>query len=182
MKKLTLEEISEQRLTPDSLQTAERVPVYALLDNIRSLYNVGSMFRTADAARIEKMLLCGITGYPPRKELDKTALGATDTVPWEYHPDAISVVEQLKAQQIPIVVLEHTTKSAPHWSFDFPFPCCLVVGHEVWGIQQEILEKADYAIEIPMFGAKHSLNASVAFAIAVYDALAKFKQVKGYPL
>ncbi|MCB0299576.1 MAG: TrmH family RNA methyltransferase, partial [Calditrichaeota bacterium] len=72
MKKLTLEEISEQRLTPDSLQTAERVPVYALLDNIRSLYNVGSMFRTADAARIEKMLLCGITGYPPRKELDKT--------------------------------------------------------------------------------------------------------------
>jgi tRNA G18 (ribose-2'-O)-methylase SpoU len=178
MKKLSLEEIEVQRIQPEQLTDIERFPIYAMLDNIRSLYNVGAMFRTADAARIEKMLLCGITGYPPRKELDKTALGATETVPWEYFPDPLTAIHQLKSQGVQIVALEHTTKSVPHWEFDFQFPSCVVVGHEVWGIQDEILQHADAAIEIPMFGSKHSLNVSVAFSIVVYDMLAKYKQVK----
>ena len=171
MKKLTLEEIGQQRLRPGAARSAARFPIYVLLDNIRSLYNVGAIFRSADAARVEKLLLCGITGRPPRREIDKTALGATDTVPWEYHPSGLEAVKQLKAQGIPVIALEHTTESRPHWECRYTFPSCLVIGNEVWGIQDEILDLADLAVEIPMFGAKHSLNAGVAFGIMIYDML-----------
>ena len=176
MKKLDIGEISERRLTPQDAQEVKRFPIYVLLDNIRSLYNVGSIFRTADAARIEKLIICGITGKPPRKEIDKTALGAVETVPWEYYPNAIDVLSNLKAQGIPILALEHTSESKPHWEFKYDFPCCLVIGNEVWGIQDEILEYVDHAIEIPMYGAKHSLNASVAFGIAIYTMIEKYLQ------
>lgn len=172
MKKLALEEIGRRRLSAEQARQAPRFPIMALLDNIRSLYNVGSIFRTADATRLEKLYLCGITGRPPRKEIDKTALGAAETVPWEYHPNPAEVLQGLKARGVAIVALEHTNESRPHWEIEFPFPCCLVIGNEVWGIQEEVLQYADAAIEIPMFGAKHSLNASVAFGIAVYEMLA----------
>jgi len=174
MKKLALEEIGRRRLSAEQARQAPRFPIMALLDNIRSLYNVGSVFRTADAARVEKLYLCGITGRPPRKEIDKTALGAAETVPWEYHPNAVEVLQSLKAQGVAIVALEHTSESRPHWEIEFPFPCCLVIGNEVWGIQEEVLQCADAAMEIPMFGAKHSLNASVAFGIAVYEMVARY--------
>jgi len=169
MKKLDLDEINQQRLSPEEVLNAPRFPVTVLLDNIRSLYNVGSIFRTADAARVEKLFLCGITGYPPRKEIDKTALGAVETVPWEYFPEAADVLKNLKRQNIPIVALEHTSESKSYWE-----PCCLVLGNEVWGIREELLEYADTAIEIPMFGAKHSLNASVAFGITIYEIIGKY--------
>lgn len=115
MKKLALEEIGRRRLSAEQARQAPRFPIMALLDNIRSLYNVGSIFRTADAARVEKLYLCGITGRPPRKEIDKTALGAAETVPWAYHPDAVEVLQSLKARGIAIVALEHTSESRPHW-------------------------------------------------------------------
>lgn len=175
MKKLTINEIGEMRLRPHAARRADRFPIYVLLDNIRSLYNVGAIFRTADAIRVEKLLLCGITGKPPRREIDKTALGATDTVPWEYHQDGVAAAKALKAQGIPIIALEHTSESQPHWDTDYPFPCCLVIGNEVWGIQDELLAIADMAVELPMYGAKHSLNASVAFGILGYDVLQKLK-------
>lgn len=174
MKKLALEEIGRRRLSAEQARQAPRFPISAVLDNIRSLYNVGSIFRTADAARVEKLYLCGITGRPPRKEIDKTALGATETVPWEYHPNAGEVLQNLKERGVKIIALEHTSESRAHWEIEFPFPCCLVIGNEVWGIQDEVLQYADAAMEIPMFGAKHSLNASVAFGIAVYEMVARY--------
>jgi tRNA G18 (ribose-2'-O)-methylase SpoU len=174
MKKLDLEEIAQQRLSPVEASTAPRFPIYVLLDNIRSLYNVGSIFRTADAARIEKLYLCGITGYPPRREIDKTALGAQETVPWEYYANAVDILKELKQKKIPVIALEHTRESKSYWEYQYDFPCCLVIGNEVWGIQEKLLKFVDAAIEIPMFGAKHSLNASVAFGVAVYEMVGKY--------
>ena len=174
MRKLELHEINKKRISPDKISHAKRLPVYVLLDNIRSLYNVGSIFRTADAARVEKLILTGITGRPPRKEIDKTALGASETVPWEYDPSAIDALKHLKKQGIPIIILEHTDSNVEYGKMDFPFPCCLVLGNEVSGIQEEILGLADACIEIPMFGTKHSLNVSVAFGIVIYEILQQF--------
>ncbi|GAB4366514.1 MAG: RNA methyltransferase [Calditrichia bacterium] len=171
MRKLTFEEITARRLSPEHMKTVQRFPLYGFLDNIRSLYNVGSIFRTADAVRLSKLYLTGITGHPPRREIDKTALGAVETVPWEYHADPLLLVKNLKQQQIKIVVLEHTSHSLPYNQIQYTFPCCLVVGNEVFGIRDEIVEQADYAVEIPMFGSKQSLNVTVAFGIVIYEML-----------
>ncbi len=174
MKKLSLDEIGQNRLSPESARSENRFPIYVLLDNLRSLHNVGSIFRTSDAVRVKKLILSGITGYPPRREIDKTALGAVETVPWSYASSGIDAVKELRSEGIPIIALEHTTESKPHWEIDYPFPCCLVIGNEVFGVQDEILELVDICIEIPMFGAKHSLNASVAFGIVVYSMLSTY--------
>lgn len=174
MRKLELHEINRNRVSPDKISGLKRLPVYVLLDNIRSLYNVGSIFRTADAARVEKIILTGITGTPPRKEIDKTALGASETVPWEYKHSPASALEGLKKQGIPIIILEHTDSNIEYKKMDFPFPCCLVLGNEVNGIQEEILGMSDASIEIPMYGTKHSLNVSVAFGIVIYEVLDQF--------
>lgn len=174
MRKLALPEISQKRISPDAISRAKRLPVYVLLDNIRSLYNVGSIFRTADAARVKKLILTGITGKPPRKEIDKTALGASETVPWEYNISAEDALKHLKKQGIPIIILEHTDSNVEYRKMDYPFPCCLALGNEVYGIQEEILSLADACIEIPMFGTKHSLNVSVAFGVVIYEMLHQF--------
>jgi len=174
MKKLSLQEINQKRIPPKKISQIERFPIIAMLDNIRSLYNVGSIFRTADAARMQKLILTGITGHPPRKEIDKTALGAVETVPWEYQPDGIQAVKQLKKQKIPIIILEHTDSNREFKKVEYPFPCCIVVGNEVQGIQEEIVELSDMSIEIPMFGSKHSLNVSVAFGIVIYEILYQY--------
>ena len=146
-----------------------------LLDNVRSLHNVGAMFRSADAAGVAELILCGITGRPPRPEIEKTALGATETVPWRYEKDALAAICQLKAAGVTIVALEHTAESRPFWSVAYPTPVCLVVGNEVWGVQESLLEAVDLAVEIPMLGAKHSLNAGVAFGVAVYELVAQIR-------
>ncbi|HTK83242.1 MAG TPA: RNA methyltransferase [Bacteroidota bacterium] len=170
MKKLSHEEIARHRFSSEQLQREERLPIYALLDNVRSLYNVGSMFRTADGARIAKMVLCGYTPSPPRKEIEKTALGATTTVPWEHMKDPQDALRQLKSLGIPLCVLEQTDTSTPYHSLrKTDFPLCLVVGNEITGVRKEILDQADRAIEIPMYGMKQSLNVAVAFGIAVFD-------------
>ena len=174
MKKLTLEEIDQQRVRPDEYDSVERFPIYVLLDNIRSLHNVGSIFRSADAARVSRLYLCGITGVPPRPEIGKTALGATETVPWEYRKDAAAVLDELRDQNCRIVALEHTDRSVAHRKARYDFPCCLVIGNEVWGVQEELLEKTDLAVEIPMYGSKHSLNVSVAFGVAMDQILSQF--------
>ena len=176
MRKLELHEITQKRISPDKISSLKRMPVYVLLDNIRSLYNVGSIFRTADAARVEKIILTGITGKPPRKEIDKTALGASETVPWEYEHSGGKALNQLKNQGIPIIILEHTDSNVEYKKMNFPFPCCLVLGNEVSGIQNDILEQADACIEIPMYGTKHSLNVSVAFGIVIYEMLDQYLQ------
>ena len=143
--------------------------VYVLLNNIRSLHNVGSIFRTADGAGVKKLFLCGQTGYPPREEISKTALGAEEVVPWEYHIDPIDCIKKLKNRGIQMVALEQTKKSIDYSKFKPKHPICLVLGHEIDGISEEILELCDAAIEIPMNGEKKSLNVSVAFGVAIYS-------------
>lgn len=169
MKKLSLQEISAQRLRPQAALQANRFPLYVLLDNIRSLYNVGSIFRTADALRVQKVILTGITGKPPRKEIDKTALGAVDSVPWEYIADARQAVTNLKNQGVTIYALEQTSDSQKHWGQRYRLPCCLIIGNEVFGVSEVLLPFIDAAIEIPMYGSKHSLNAGTAFGVAGYE-------------
>ena len=143
--------------------------IYVLLNNIRSLHNVGSIFRTSDGARVKKIFLCGQTGYPPREEITKTALGAEECVPWEYYIDPIDCIKKLKKRGIRIVALEQTKKSIDCTKFKPKYPLCMVVGHEIDGVQDKILSLCDAVIEIPMYGKKRSLNVSVAFGIAVYE-------------
>ncbi|MBN1879974.1 RNA methyltransferase [bacterium] len=151
-----------------------RFPIYAVLDNIRSLYNVGSIFRTADASRIDTLHLCGITGRPPRKEIAKTALGAQDTVPWEYYPNAVDSVTSLKNRGVTVIGVEHTDVSTPLWNCVFSFPVAFVFGYEVEGISSETLESCDSVIEIPMYGYKGSLNVGNSCAIVLYEALRRY--------
>ena len=170
VRKLTHEEINRQRLPKDRAPDAPRSPIIGMLDNIRSLYNVGSMFRSADGAFISSLYLCGYTPKPPRKGIQKTALGATKTVPWQFFPSPLEAMNAARAEGARICVLEHTTGSTPyHQVRKADFPICLVVGNEITGISPEVIATADMAIEIPMYGTKQSLNAAVAFGIALFE-------------
>lgn len=177
MRKLTHVEIAKLRFTKEQLTNESPFPIYVLLDNIRSLYNVGSIFRTSDGTRITKLFLTGYTPYPPRKEINKTALDSTQTVAWEYYKNPIEAIEKLKAEKIKICLLEHTTQSQPYFNITKnDFPLCLVVGNEITGVSKEIIELADIAIDIPMFGLKQSLNVAVAYGIAVFELVRALKQ------
>lgn len=170
MRKLTHDEIARSRLSPEQLQREERFPVYVLLDNIRSLYNVGSIFRTADGARVSRLFLSGYTPRPPRKEIEKVALGATESVPWEYVQNPHPLIHDLKSRGIRLCVLEHTDASKPYTSLSRKdFPLCLVIGNEITGVSKDIIAEADDAVEIPMYGMKQSLNVAVAFGIAAFE-------------
>ncbi len=176
MKKLKLEELG--RISIPEFKEAEKTPVCIVLDNIRSLHNVGSAFRTADAFRIEKMFLTGITGTPPHREIQKTALGATDSVVWEYVENTSEVVRILKAQHYAIIAVEQTTESIPLDRF-IPDPAkkyCLVFGNEIHGVSEEVIAAADLALEIPQTGTKHSLNISVCLGIVVWEVFRKLKR------
>lgn len=168
MRKLTFDEIQRQRLATGEAATAPRSPIRAILNNVRSLYNVGSIFRTADAFWMDRLFLTGYTPRPPRREIEKTALGATQTVPWEYVQDPINAIDLCRQEGWEIFAVEQTTTSAP-----LPVPIgatakvALVFGNEVSGIDADVLAACDRAVEIPMRGTKHSLNVAVAFGIAV---------------
>jgi len=165
MRKLTHAEILNRQAT-DSRNPP--LPFSVLLNNIRSLHNVGSIFRTSDGAGVEKIWLCGITGYPPQAGITKTALGAEKRVAWEYRQDAINLLKELRAQGYQIVFLEQIDRSIPYHSFTPRSPVCLVVGNEIEGVSGELLDLCDYAVEIEMAGIKNSLNVSVAFGVAAY--------------
>ena len=165
MRKLTHAQIVDRQVARSQ---SVRIPVSVVLDNIRSLHNVGAIFRSADGAGIEKLWLCGITGYPPQGEIAKTALGAEESVAWEYAEDAIEVVRQHKARGYQIVLLEQVDTSISYDEFIPDKPVCLVVGNEVDGIMDELEQLADAALEIPMAGVKNSLNVAVAFGIVAF--------------
>ncbi len=171
LRKLEFEEIYAQRPDLEKLATVPPHPFVAVLDNIRSLHNVGSMFRTADAVHLQHLYLCGITGRPPRDEIRKTSLGAEESVPWTFAKDAARVITDLKQNGYQIVALEHTNQSVDFRQADYQFPVCFIIGHEYLGVQNHLVEMADLAVEIPMFGIKQSLNVSVAFAVMVYELL-----------
>lgn len=170
MRKLTHDEISLKRSTIETLDTVKKLPVYVLLNSIRSNYNVGSIFRTSDGAMIEKLFLCGYTPCPPKKDVMKTALGSTESVKWEYVKDAKSVIGRLKNDGVKIVALELTDTGSPYYQISkSDFPICLVVGNEITGVSQELLDFCDASIEIPQYGIKQSLNVAVAYGIAVFE-------------
>ncbi|MFH1941396.1 MAG: RNA methyltransferase [bacterium] len=156
-------------LSIEAFQRIPRCPVFVLLDNLRSAFNVGSIVRTADCALVEKIIFCGITAHPPHKKLDKTSLGALPYVPWEYRKTVAEAATELKEKGIPIVALELTNRSRVIWEYRFPMPLALVLGNEALGVSREVLDLADEIVEIPMLGYKNSVNVAVAFGIAVYE-------------
>ncbi len=170
MKKLTHDEISLNRSTLDSIHKVEKLPVYVLLDNIRSNYNVGSIFRTSDGAMIEKLYLCGYTPHPPKKEILKTALGSTESVNWEYVKDPKEIVLSLKNKGVKIYSLELTDRSKNYYDVSTEdFPICIIVGNEITGVSQDLIDLCDHSLEIPQYGIKQSLNVAVAYGIAIFE-------------
>ena len=168
--------IEMERLTPEEYREAEKVPLVLVLDNVRSLHNVGSLFRTADALRIDSLCLCGITGTPPHPELHKTALGAEEAVEWLYYKDTGDALRQLKAIDAFIISLEQAEGSVPIEGLhlmelsDKPL-VALVVGNEVEGVAQDVIDLCDATVEIPQRGTKHSMNVSVAGGIALWETV-----------
>jgi 23S rRNA (guanosine2251-2'-O)-methyltransferase len=173
MRKLKLEELG--RISAIDYKTAQKIPVTIVLDNLRSLHNVGSAFRTADAFLVEKIVLTGITGTPPNREIHKTALGATDSVPWEYISDARSAVQALKESGYTVLIVEQTDHSVKlqQLQIEKGQKYALVFGNEVHGISDEVVPLADAALEIPQAGSKHSLNVSVCLGIVAWTFFEK---------
>jgi len=174
MRKLFNEELG--RLSVGEFKEASKIQVVVVLDNIRSQNNIGSVFRTADAFRLEGIFLCGITATPPHREIHKTALGATESVHWEYYPDTVTAVTVLKEKGYLILSVEQAEGALSLENIQL-YPdqkYALVFGHEVRGIEQKVLDLSDNCIEIPQYGTKHSLNISVAAGIVIWEVFRKF--------
>lgn len=148
-----------------------RQPLHVVLDNLRSAFNVGSIFRTSDAGGVEHLYLCGVTAHPPHEKLAKTALGATETVPWSYHRSTARAVTEIRRRGIPVVALENLAGTLSHLEFSWPRPVGLVLGHEVEGVAPEVLGLCDHTVHIPMLGRKKSLNVATAYGIVLYEVL-----------
>ena len=168
-RKLYTEEI--QRISIDDFKKENKLPLVMILDNVRSLHNVGSVFRTADAYRLEKVILCGITCTPPNAEIHKTALGAEFSVEWEYEQDTIKAVEKLKQEGYLLYAIEQAEGSImlPDFKTETGQRYAVIMGNEVKGVQQEVINQCHGCIELPQFGTKHSLNVSVTAGIVIWD-------------
>jgi len=175
MRKLKTNELN--RLDIESFKKAKKKPLTIVLDNIRSLNNIGSVFRTADAFRIEQILLCGITARPPHREIQKTALGATASVDWKYFKNINDAVKKLREMGYQIIALEQADESVSLHNFmpENDKKYALILGNEVNGVSEEVVNSADYCLEIPQFGTKHSFNVTVSAGIAIWDILLKLK-------
>lgn len=180
MRKRTMEELG--RKSQEDFRKAEKSPLLIVLDNIRSMHNVGSVFRTADAFLLQGIYLCGYTPFPPHRDIRKTALGATETVDWTYFPHALDALDQLKQQGYTIWTVEQGTGSLMLDQVEAPLPqpLALVFGNEVSGVQDAILRHSDACLEIPQLGMKHSLNISVSAGIVIWDLFCKLhREVPG---
>lgn len=166
-----LRTIEMQRLSVEQFREADKLPLIVVLDDVRSLYNVGSVFRSCDAFRVEAVYLCGITATPPHPEIHKTALGGEDSVAWRYFPSALEAVEELRRQGVFVYSVEQVEGSTKlhHMQLDPSRRYALVLGNEVKGVHQEVVDASDGCIEIPQFGTKHSLNVSVTAGIVVWE-------------
>jgi tRNA G18 (ribose-2'-O)-methylase SpoU len=154
------------------------LPVAVLLDNVRSMYNVGAFFRTADASALEKLYLCGITGYPPKHAISKTALGADETVPWEHAWEPVPVAQTLRARGYEMAAIETSVHAVDLFDWTPQFPVCLVFGHEVEGVRPELSALCDTHVRIPMLGTKHSLNVATAGGVVIYELLRKYRALR----
>ncbi len=177
MKHRKLKNSELDRLDTNAFKAAEKIRLIIILDNIRSLNNIGSVFRTADAFLIEKIYLCGITAQPPHKDIQKTALGATDSVLWEYAESTIKVVQELQDKGVFVAAIEQAELSVPlqEFSVQKELTYALIFGNEVKGVQQEVVSASDAVLEIPQYGTKHSLNISVSCGVVVWDFFSKLK-------
>ncbi|WP_435624724.1 RNA methyltransferase [Flagellimonas sp.] len=178
MRKLQNSELD--RLNVEEFKQATKMPVIVILDNIRSLNNIGSVFRTGDAFLVEKIFLCGITATPPHKDIRKTALGATESVDWEYRENTLELVQELKEQGIQTIAIEQAEQATllQEFSPKNNESLALIFGNEVKGVSQEVVSTCDLVLEIPQFGTKHSLNISVSAGVVVWDIWSKFNAQK----
>ncbi len=175
MRKLENSELDRKSI--ENFKQSEKTPIIIILDDIRSLHNIGSVFRTADAFLIEKIFLCGITATPPNKEIHKTALGATETVAWEHAKDVLEVIQNLKDEKITVLAIEQVESATflQDFKVEKDKKYALVFGNEVYGVSQDAVALCDGCIEIPQLGTKHSLNISVSTGIVVWDLFKKMK-------
>lgn len=174
MRKLTMAELG--RKTVEECRQSEKLPVVIVLDQVRSMHNVGSVFRTADAFQIQAIWLCGYTPIPPHRDIHKTALGATETVAWEHHAHTVEAVQILKQRGYHVWAVEQAEGSVylHHFQPNFSYPLAMVFGNEMQGVQQAVLDIVDGCLEIPQFGMKHSLNIAVSVGVVMWDLLAKY--------
>ncbi len=175
MKKLSTEELN--RINIDEFKRSKKSPLVVVLDNIRSLNNIGSVFRSSDAFLVEVIYLCGITAQPPHKDIHKTALGATESVDWKYFENTLDAISHLKKEGYKIVSVEQTEQSI--FLQDFKIQTkekyALILGHEVKGVAQNVIDASDYVLEIPQYGTKHSFNISVTTGIVLWELFKQFK-------
>ncbi len=175
MRKLAIDELN--RLSVEEFKKAKKLPVVVVLDNVRSLNNIGSVFRTADAFLIEKIMLCGITAKPPHRDIHKTALGATESVQWEYYNNTTEAIQQLKEDNFTLFSIEQVEGSLPlkELNINKAGKYALIFGNEVKGVAQEVIDQCDSCIEIPQYGTKHSLNISVCAGIVLWEFFSKMQ-------
>lgn len=176
MKKLKNSELN--RISVDEYKAAEKTPFIVILDNIRSLSNIGSVFRTGDAFRIEAVYLCGITAQPPHREIQKTALGATESVNWKYFKDTTEAISELKNKDYQVFAIEQAENSYKLGEFapDFSRKCAFIFGNEVKGVQQDAIDISDGCLEIPQYGTKHSFNISITVGIVLWEMFQRLKK------
>ena len=169
MRKLNTDELN--RVSVENFDHLDKLPVICVLDNIRSQHNIGSIFRTSDAFRISELYLCGITATPPNREINKSALGATESVKWQYFEETLIAIKQLKRKGYKIIAIEQATESVflENYTPTISEKVALVFGNEVMGVNDQVMEEIDACIEIPQFGTKHSLNVSVCAGIVLWE-------------
>ena len=168
------DELKADRPTADELKFIPKAPIYFMLENIRSVHNVGSIFRTADGFGASKIYLTGYTACPPREDLTKTALGSDKVVPWVHYEDSLGALDDIVKKGITPIVVEQTIQSESIYKMDFKFPACIILGNEVDGVSEKIVEKVSLHTEIPMKGIKQSLNVSVAAGVAGFELLRQY--------
>lgn len=178
MKYRKLKNSELDRIDNEEYKTSKKAPLIIILDNIRSLNNIGSVFRTADAFLVKKIYLCGITAQPPHKDIQKTALGATDSVAWEYAENTMDVVLKLQNEGVFVVSIEQAELAVNlnDFSIQAELTYAIIFGNEVKGVQQKVVSASDAVIEIPQFGTKHSLNIAVSVGVVVWDLFVKFRR------
>lgn len=176
-RKLLNEELN--RPTPGEFARAEKIPVIVVLDNLRSHNNIGSVFRTADAFAVEAVYLCGITACPPHRDIHKTALGATETVKWQYFDNTIAAINHLMSKGYKIIAIEQVVGATPLHKLivDPQKPVGIVFGHEIKGVDQQVIDLADECVEIPQLGTKHSINVAVSAGIVIWEAFCRFTKI-----
>ena len=182
MKNRKLKNSELDRINAEEYKAAEKTSLIIILDNIRSLNNIGSVFRTADAFLIKKIYLCGITAQPPHKDIQKTALGATDSVEWEYVENTLDVIKKLNNEGVFVASIEQAELAVNlnDFSVQKEMTYAIIFGNEVKGVQQKVVSASDVVIEIPQFGTKHSLNISVSVGVVVWDLFVKLKSVGSF--